>query len=73
MDDAAIKHQYDAIIARAGLAISADRAETMLNTYNDVLQWSDMIRNRPRFANLEPSNGYFVETISRAIAADESA
>ncbi|UUX48985.1 hypothetical protein NUH88_16465 [Nisaea acidiphila] len=67
MDDAAIKQQYDAVITRAGLKIPADREDTMLNTYRNVLEWSEMVRNRPRPATLEPSNAYFLETITRVI------
>jgi hypothetical protein len=67
MDDASIKQQYDAIIARSGLTIPADREETMLSTYRNVLKWSEMVRNRPRPATLEPSNAFFLDTITRAI------
>ena len=53
MDDAALKRQYDAVVERAGLTI--------------VVSWAGIVRNRPRPATLEPSNGYFLETITRVI------
>lgn len=65
MEDATIKSQYDALIARAGLKVPADREATMLGTYQNVLKWSEMVRNRPRPATLEPSNGFFLETVTR--------
>lgn len=68
MDDMALRKQYDAVIERAGLTIPEDRQATMFETYKNVLGWADMIRNRPRPATLEPSNGYFLETITRVIA-----
>ena len=65
MDDVAIKQQYDAIVARAGLSIPADREATMVDTYKDILKWSRIVCNRPRPASLEPSNGYFLATVTR--------
>lgn len=67
MDDASIKQQYDSIIARSGLRIPEDREATMLDTYRNVLKWSEMVRNRPRPATLEPSNAFSLETITRVV------
>ena len=67
MDDAALKRQYDAVVERAGLTIPKDREETMFETYKNVVSWAGIVRNRPRPATLEPSNGYFLETITRVI------
>ncbi|MEP3114611.1 hypothetical protein [Nisaea sp.] len=69
MDDAALKRQYDAVVERAGLQIPKDREETMFDTYKNVVSWADIVRHRPRPATLEPSNGYFLETVTRAITA----
>jgi hypothetical protein len=65
MDDAQLERQYDALIERSGLTIPEDRRATMMDTYKNVVTWSDMVRNRPRPAALEPSNVYGLETISR--------
>lgn len=69
MDEAALKRQYDAVVERAGLKIPNDREETMFETYRNVVSWANIVRNRPRPATLEPSNGYFLETVTRAITA----
>lgn len=73
MDDAAIKQQYDAIVARAGLSIPADREATMVDTYKDILKWSRIVRDRPRPASLEPSNAYFLATVTRVVDGEKGA
>ena len=73
MDDAAIKQQYDAIVARAGFSIPADREATMVDTYKDILKWSRIVRNRPRPASLEPSNAYFLATVTRVVDGKKGA
>lgn len=68
MDDAALKRQYDAVVERAGLTIPKDREQTMFETYKNVVKWAKIVRDRPRPATLEPSNGFFLETVTRAVA-----
>lgn len=68
MDDAQLGRQYDALIERSGLTIPEDRRATMMDTYKNVVAWSNLVRNRLRPATLEPSNVYGLETISRVDA-----
>lgn len=65
MDDTAARRQFDAIVERAGLTIPADRYQTMLGTYEQVLAWSKLVHEHPRPGSAEPSNVYDLRTVGR--------
>ena len=56
-DDAALEHEFDVLMAKAGAQVPADRKAGVLAGYRDLKRMAGLLR-QPRTAADEPSNVY---------------
>ena len=66
IDESALETEFDALAARAGLAVPADRRQALLKGFKDIRRMTALMR-RPRTAADEPAGTYAILTVTRGL------